>query len=824
MLGEEDKDSPSGTSNRRPYSRSVSWTDRSPTKSNSKPQFNSKARACLPPLQPLAVSRPRAQEWPRAGSDDLGVWPNPPTPRVAVETVKLFGNSDSGKPPREFEFKKDKLAFFDKECSRVADHIYLGSDAVAKNREILKQNGITHVLNCVGFVCPEYFKKDLVYKTLWLQDSPSEDITSILYDVFDYFEDVREQGGRVLVHCCQGVSRSTSLVIAYLMWREGRSFEDAFQHVKAARGVTNPNMGFACQLLQCQKRVHVVPTSPNSMLRIYRMAPHSPYDPLHLVPKMLSQPSADGLDSRGAFIIHVPSAIYTWIGKNCMLVMSENARAAAFQVIRYERAQGPVLTVREGEEPPEFWVALGNGERLAESIATHANAGHRKVGEYDLDFEIFCKALAGGVVPPFALSGSGSETCLPARENGWSRLRRKFASGIMKEFITISKLNCDSITQSSHNTDVVMDTHREDESPLSPPTDPTLPSSPRCDSPDSSSSFATSSPNWIKNTCKEVDNSVPQTDPFLSPTPLCGSVESFSRFLVKNPNFSSRSPSLSPSTSDYSNSFTFSPSSSNWSDLSYLSAQPSPSGLESKEPFPTSKGDSLAENALLLSKEHPASPEESFSANHASRNSFGRGNSPSIAERRGSNPPPRMMLPSVDDLQEAPENLVRSWSFSLADIEDDVMREIECNRFEQEGFYEINRDELMEDADLFTARDEFQTEMRHDDGYDNPQTSDINSLVLYQWPTMDKVEMHCFDILDSRSIYVMFVPDVSVGTNKSDVLYVWVGRDVSCEKGEIPSIGGDGKCLDGHIQWETIGHDVLIRKGLATNSLVQVTI
>lgn len=107
---------------------------------------------------------------------------------------------------------------------------------MAKNRQVLRQNGITHVLNCVGFVCPEYFKGEFVYKTLWLQDSPSEDITSILYNVFDYFEDVHEQGGRVFVHCCQGVSRSTSLVIAYLMWKEGRSFHDAFQYVKAARG------------------------------------------------------------------------------------------------------------------------------------------------------------------------------------------------------------------------------------------------------------------------------------------------------------------------------------------------------------------------------------------------------------------------------------------------------------------------------------------------------------------------------------------------------------------------------------------------------------
>ncbi|KAA8533226.1 hypothetical protein F0562_033241 [Nyssa sinensis] len=501
MLGEEDTDRTSGFS-RRKYLRSVSWTDRSPVNPNPRPQTNSKARSCLPPLQPLSISRKRVEEWPKAGSDDLGVWPHPPTPG-ALGSIKPLDNSDPEEPQREFQFKKDKLAFFDKECSRIADHIYLGSDAVAKNREILRDNGITHVLNCVGFVCPEYFNNDLVYKTLWLQDSPSEDITSILYDVFDYFEDVREQDGRVLVHCCQGVSRSTSLVIAYLMWREGQSFEDAFQYVKAARGVTNPNMGFACQLLQCQKRVHAVPTSPNSVLRMYRMAPHSPYDALHLVPKMLNHPGAQGLDSRGAFVVHVPSAIYVWIGKNCIPVMSDTARAAAFQVIRYERAKGPVVTIKEGEEPSEFWDALANrkllsdGSREVESKdeeklsagndmvanATCLGVGQRKVDEYDQDFEIFHKALAGGVVPLFPLSGTGSETCLPIRENGWGRFRWKFTSGMMKELITSSKLSCGS-TQSSHGPYMSTDTSREVESPVAP----TIPSSsiPQCGLPDSS--------------------------------------------------------------------------------------------------------------------------------------------------------------------------------------------------------------------------------------------------------------------------------------------------------------------------------------------------
>ncbi|XP_010253327.1 PREDICTED: protein-tyrosine-phosphatase MKP1 isoform X4 [Nelumbo nucifera] len=489
MVGEEDAAGSRGqcqiSGSRKTFWRSASWSSRSmpqatthfdnakdcadphgtdknsgqcrrfPVPLTPRSQNNSKARACLPPLQPLSISRRSLDEWPKAGSDDVGEWPQPPTPSGRGDLNKsgdglrldLPSSFQKNQDPTGTLVKKDRIAFFDKECSKVADHIYLGGDAVARNRDILRQNGITHVLNCVGFVCPEYFKSDLVYKTLWLQDSPSEDITSILYDVFDYFEDVREQGGRVLVHCCQGVSRSTSLVIAYLMWREGQSFDDAFQYVKAARGIANPNMGFACQLLQCQKRVHAIPLSPSSVLRMYRMAPHSSYDPLHLVPKMLNDPSPSALDSRGAFIIHVPSAIYVWIGKKCETIMERDAKGAAFQVVRYERVQGPIITVVEGEEPSDFWDAFSN---LQPSVSKSENvvevesaekivSGERRVDSYNIDFELFHKAITGGVVPPFSSSGSGQETHLPARESNWSVLRRKFAFANVKEFVSASK-------------------------------------------------------------------------------------------------------------------------------------------------------------------------------------------------------------------------------------------------------------------------------------------------------------------------------------------------------------------------------------------------
>lgn len=871
MVGEEDKERVAGGGGtRRTYLRSVSWNDRSPSERNlnlnphPRPQPKSKARSCLPPLQPLSIAKRNVEEWPKAGSDDLGIWPNPPqTPRGVVKPPQ---DSNSEKPVREFQFTREKLAFFDKECSRIADHIYLGSDAVAKNREILRQNGITHVLNCVGFVCPEYFKSDLVYKTLWLQDSLSEDITSILYDVFDYFEDVREQGGRVLVHCCQGVSRSTSLVIAYLMWRDGQSFEDAFQYVKAARGVTKPNLGFACQLLQCQKRVHAVPASPSSVIRMYRMAPHSSYDPLHVVPKMLSHPGVQGLDSRGAFIVHVPSAIYIWTGKRCNLTLSNSAMTAAFQVIRYERAQGPIVSVKEGEEPSEFWDALANGQLLADSTekvvevkkegnlssrtdfvaaANQVKVGERKVDDYNLDFEIFHKAVAGGVVPPFSVSNTGSETCLPARENGWGRLRRKFANGIMKELVTFSKPNSEG-SSSSFESNMIIDTQTEAEYPvcLIEPSPSTNPSG----SPDSFDCFPNSCPDRIRETSEVVEHSVPipnpfistspcgspdsfscsvtPTDPLFSPKPTCGSPDSFSCFPCRSPKFSSKSPALSPSTSDYASSFTFSPSSSNWSDLSYLSSQqPSPSSWESTDPLPY-KGASLEENSCLLNKQTPQ-PVEQFSGNptlRAANISFPcKGTAPSIAERRGSNPPPRMLLPSIDEPSQRPKNLVRSWSFALPDLEDDVMKDVDCNQYEHEGNGEaVMLDVGFEVLSEIEKQKEDTSEILPLSGDMIDRFADVTTPVLFQWPSMKKVEIHPFCSLDSRSAYFLLAPDVSLVNAKCGILFVWLGSEFPDDKGQSQLISTDSKSDNSHTHWEAVGHNFLDRMGFPTYASVQV--
>lgn len=774
-------------------------------------QQSCKARSSLPPLQPLSITRRCLEEWPKAGSDDIGEWPNPTTPgakrnigKINSPGIKLdLGSVQRNTLPTESQLKRDKFAFFSKECSRVAEHIYLGSDAVARNREVLRENGITHVLNCVGFVCPEYFKSDLVYKTLWLQDTPSEDITSILYDVFDYFEEVREQGGRVLVHCCQGVSRSTSLVIAYLMWRKGQSFEDAFQYVKAARGITNPNMGFACQLLQCQKRVHAAPMSPSSLLRMYRMAPHSSYASLHLVPKAVGKPSADALDSRGAFIVHIPSAIYVWIGQNCDPVMEKMGKAAALQVVRYERAQGPIVIIEEGHETDEFWDALlkapllfddyektgkSAGKDVSGSFlsgkeevdaAHRVGVGNKRVELYDIDFELFRRAIIGGVLPPFSISGSGAETHLPERESGWGKLRRKFVSGSVKELITASKAT-DNMAVSA------LSAHE--------------------------------------------DMQLSSLDPVISVSPYPSPSS-----LPPDSIVSSKSSSPSPS----SLSFTLSPCSSAWSVFS-PSLSPSPVSNLS-EPFVRSNSpfEIIAKSVSFPSKGSPFS----------------------LAQRRGGNSQSLELPALIDDSILLSKGAPVDTYAPLAVIEEKSGRGNGDSEFLFEASDEVchgvsqqEQKQSSESKDTVQNKDVWlgkiyrgQNQLYNSILGASPPAPDIcdpSSLdnespyasrlkekndhewmcpILYEWPKMEKIDMFDADYLDSKAVFILLAPRKARGDAEcAKVVYLWVGCDSVVEKDIVQVDGSIGRSQLRDTDWVKIGHDFLERMNLQQDIPIKV--
>lgn len=765
------------------------------------PRSQHKARSCLPPLQPLSITRRSLDEWPKAGSDDVGEWPQPPTPsgNRGGERLKLDMSAIQRNPDKNCGLvKREKIAFFDKECSKVAEHIYLGGDAVAKDRDILKRNGITHVLNCVGFVCPEYFKADFVYRTLWLQDSPSEDITSILYDVFDYFEDVREEHGRVFVHCCQGVSRSTSLVIAYLMWREGQSFDDAFQFVKAARGIADPNMGFACQLLQCQKRVHAFPLSPNSLLRMYRIAPHSSYDPLHLVPKMLTDPSPAALDSRGAFIVQVPSSIYVWIGRECESIMERDARGAACQIMRYERVRDPVFMIREGEEPSCYWDAFskllplmdksGNGVSDKELIARKTSSGRRKVDLYDVDFEIFKKAVRGGVVPPFASSENENETHLPARESSWSVLRRKFAPSNMKGFVSVPK-----ITLSRVFSDSMMAVH----SPVS------------C-SPASSTSSSSSS----------------SSPPYLSPDSLSSDSSTSSTYFSESsqdsPSTASCSLCVSSTLSNFSNlslhrSITISqPMSQNqdFIDINFpLRRHPQlvTSPVKKVSPSLAERRGSASRTLKLPAGKNKLAHVPSIAVPPQENGVWANGNSCSSLERG----PDRENVAGIGDSMKTRErHLAPISKFQkpcpvASDLSSKKVAGIRAQNC-------LGRSGELEEVGVPSVSREIDQSDLECNGKVRP--------LIYCWPSLEEVAAFGVSDLNSGAVFAIYCPATFLKQSKEGILYFWLGRSFNCNENKTPVKRSGDLVYVEKIDWNQVAHDFLLQKGLPKETKIEILI
>ncbi|XP_023020792.2 dual specificity protein phosphatase MPK-4 isoform X1 [Leptinotarsa decemlineata] len=153
----------------------------------------------------------------------------------------------------------------------IEENLFLGGLAAAKNTEILNKNKITHILTIDTCPLPRTILelKHIVTKFIQLSDQPKEDLLSHLEEA-DLF--IREgiSKGAVLVHCYFGVSRSASLVIAYIMKKYQLSYQKAFEKVKNKRRIVYPNQGFVSQLKLYQEMGYKVDRT-SKLFRIYRL-------------------------------------------------------------------------------------------------------------------------------------------------------------------------------------------------------------------------------------------------------------------------------------------------------------------------------------------------------------------------------------------------------------------------------------------------------------------------------------------------------------------------------------------------------------------------
>lgn len=135
----------------------------------------------------------------------------------------------------------------------VLPHLLLGG-AAALRPGLLATLGVTCVINCAAELANYPVTEAVTCLRVPLADHPGAALHQHLDTVADAIEEVRLQGGRTLVHCVAGVSRSAALVLGYLVKHRAMPLADAFALVRAARPCVRPNSGFFRQLIDWEQR------------------------------------------------------------------------------------------------------------------------------------------------------------------------------------------------------------------------------------------------------------------------------------------------------------------------------------------------------------------------------------------------------------------------------------------------------------------------------------------------------------------------------------------------------------------------------------------
>jgi hypothetical protein len=118
-----------------------------------------------------------------------------------------------------------------------------------KDKEKLLRLGVTHILSLGIEPVGVGIRDSFTHKSVSIADSIKANIYDHFLECLEFIETARKSpSSAILVHCHAGISRSATIVIAYMMWKYDMAMDDAYSVVSAARPRVQPNHGFLSQL------------------------------------------------------------------------------------------------------------------------------------------------------------------------------------------------------------------------------------------------------------------------------------------------------------------------------------------------------------------------------------------------------------------------------------------------------------------------------------------------------------------------------------------------------------------------------------------------
>ncbi|KAM9316450.1 dual specificity phosphatase 28 [Gastrophryne carolinensis] len=137
------------------------------------------------------------------------------------------------------------------ELYRITDSLLISNARAACKTELLMAEGVTC---CINISRRQPFPGcDVHTLRVPVFDHPLQNLAEHFDQCVDLIESTVHSGGKCLVYCKHGRSRSATICIAYLMKWKSLTLEEAFQKVKAVRPSIEPNTGFWSQLASYEK-------------------------------------------------------------------------------------------------------------------------------------------------------------------------------------------------------------------------------------------------------------------------------------------------------------------------------------------------------------------------------------------------------------------------------------------------------------------------------------------------------------------------------------------------------------------------------------------
>jgi protein-tyrosine phosphatase len=115
---------------------------------------------------------------------------------------------------------------------------------------------VTRVVRCLAQAMDEAVRAKISAAThiVPIHDIVAESIVPHVASTCDFIEAALQQSRSCFVHCSAGVSRSVSIVLAFLIVKKGMPLAAAYAHVRERRPCARPNYAFMEQLAQLELR------------------------------------------------------------------------------------------------------------------------------------------------------------------------------------------------------------------------------------------------------------------------------------------------------------------------------------------------------------------------------------------------------------------------------------------------------------------------------------------------------------------------------------------------------------------------------------------